>query len=227
MKKHIVSILFGFFAAVSCIAPAGATVLNTPWQSTAFNFADLDGSQSVSFNGFNTALGNLVGVSLKFVLNETLSNIVFNLGKAANIGNPLAVSATSTITATGPLGLTTVNQLTTPGFKGVASTGYAVIGTTSLRGFEVGPNTLNGDAVSLAKYIGGTNSVTINLTSAGTQSGSLARDVLTGYFGSADGVVSLQYLYDRSSYKEIPEPGAIALLALGLLVLSQWRRRKR
>ena len=64
------------------------------------------------------------------------------------------------------------------------------------------------------------NSVTINVDGEGDQSGSLPPNVMNGYSASANGMVYLQYIY------QVPEPASMALFALGLLALTQLRRRK-
>lgn len=225
MKKKIVSLLSAFAATFALLgpAPASATVLTTDWQSASFNFSSVNASANLAFDGFNSSLGSLIGVVIKFTLNEVLNDRAFNFSDSpAQVGAPNPVSATSTITASGPLGLTSVNQLTTPGYTGAVASGLTTIGSASLTNFLVGPVQLNGNPVSLANYIGGTNSVTIAMTGTGTQNGSLSPDVMTGYLGTASGIVYLQYIY------AIPEPAAIAVFALGLLLLSvaMWRRRQ-
>lgn len=226
MKKQIVSLLSAFVAVFALLgsAPASATIITSPWQSATFNFTTVNASANLTFNGFDPSLGTLLGVVIKFTLNETLTDKVYNFGDPALIGAPFAVSATSTITASGPLGLHSVNQLTTTPFSGTVQSGPAVIGTATATALDVGPSTLNGNPNTLGAYIGGTNNVTINVTGYGTQNGSLSPDVFSGYSGSANGIVYLQYIY------AIPEPAAIALFALGLLLMmgvAQWRSRQR
>ena len=75
-------------------------------------------------------------------------------------------------------------------------------------------------SATLAGYLGASNTVSIAVNGVGSQSGSLPPNVLNGYSGSANGVVYLQYIYD------IPEPASMALFAVGLLALTQLRRRK-
>ena len=136
-------------------------------------------------------------------------------------------TATSTITVTGPLGLTTINQLTTsPLYAGnvgsLADNGNTsvAVATNTVTGIASPVNTITGNPTSLASYLGATNTVTISVNGVGSQSGSLPPGVFNSYSGSSNGVVYLQYIYD------IPEPASIALFAVGLLALTQLRRRK-
>jgi len=223
MKKQIVALLSVCITTLSLLwaAPVSASVLTTPWQSQSYNFATFNQSANLSFNGFNSSLGSLIGVIIEFTLTESLKDQLYNFNDApVAVGTPVSDSATVTVSVTGPHGLSNVNVLSTSSFHGIAPVGLSTAGSASLTNFLVGPEKLSGNPISLASYIGGTDIVAINVSDFGTQSGSLAPNVLTSYSGSANGIVSLQYEY------ETPEPAAIALFALGLLILSQWRRRK-
>ena len=132
-----------------------------------------------------------------------------------------ADDAAMAITASGPLGLTSVSQLTTTPYAGNVAAGLSTIGVATLNNATVGPTQLNGNMTTLASYVGGTNSVTITVDGVGSQSGSLSPSVLAGYNGSANGVVYLQYIY------AIPEPAVVALFALGLLMLGAVTMRRR
>lgn len=224
MKKQITSLLSALAATVALLAaaPASATIVSSDWQSESFSFSSVNASTTLQFDGFSSGLGTLLGVVIKFTLNETLSNVVFNFGNTpAAVGNPVKVSATSTITASGPLGLTSVSQLTTTPYAGNVAAGLSTIGVATLNNATVGPTQLNGNMTTLASYVGGTNSVTITVDGVGSQSGSLSPSVLAGYNGSANGVVYLQYIY------AIPEPAVVALFALGLLMLGAVTMRRR
>jgi hypothetical protein len=218
------TLVFGLMAAcLSFATPASATLVNGAWQSAAFAFSDVNDDAELSFNGFDASLGSLVGVIIEFTLNESLSENIFNTGShSVLVGRPNQVSSTSTITASGPLGLSVVNQLSTPGFFGtVPGAGLTTVATVNTpANFLVGPASISGNPVALNTYIGGVNTVVIDVAGFGTQSGSLPPGAFAGYVGESNGIVYLQYVYD------IPEPGSIALFGLGLIGLAVWRHRK-
>jgi hypothetical protein len=221
--KFKTTLVFGLMAAcLSFATPASATLVNGAWQSAAFDFSDINADAELSFNGFDASLGRLVGVIIEFTLNETLSEHIYNINNhAVLVGRPNQVSSTSTITVSGPLGLSIVNQLSTAGFVGMAPVGLTTVATVNTpTDFLVGPASISGNPVLLNTYIGGANTVEIDVTGFGTQSGSLPPNAYAGYEGDSNGIVYLQYVYD------IPEPGSIALLGLGLIGLAVWRRRK-
>lgn len=227
--KKFASLFASCAAALSFVAaaPASATALTTPWQSGTFSLATLDSTANVTFAGFDTSLGSLIGVSIKYVVNEVLADTIYNFNPYdVTVGNPTPVSATSTITAAGPLGLSTITQLTTsPLFAGlVQGNGGQVFSTYTISNVvndvTSAVGTISGNSTTLANYLGNTNTVSITVSGVGSQSGSLPVNVLNGYSGSSNGIVYLQYIYD------IPEPATIALFAMGLLALTQLRRRK-
>jgi hypothetical protein len=222
--KFNASLALGLLAACLFTAPpASATVVTSAWQNATFNFASIDDNTTLNFDGFDSGLGRLIDVVLKFTLNETLINDVFNFGRApVRIGSPGAVSATSTVTVSAPLSMTLTNSFSTPGFVGMVPVGGPTqVKTATLPiDFLVGIVTRAGDPLSLAAYIGGSNSVAIDVTGFGNMSGTLPAAVFAGYEGSSYGVVSLQYQYD------VPEPASIALFSLGLIGLAAMLRRR-
>ena len=229
MKKAL-SLLGTCATAIALMLAAPASATQMTYSTTeAFALANIDGTTSVSFAGFNTALGTLLGVQLSFVVTETLTNTLTNFGNASGtFGNPKVVQATSTIVATGPLGLTTSNVLTTTGLSGVLAAGTSISSTASITGIQSGVATLLSSVTSLSKYLGTAVSEDVTVTDSGSASGSAASGagaVLGNFYsGNSYGSVTLTYIYDTTT--NVPEPATIALFALGLLALTQWRRRQ-
>jgi hypothetical protein len=218
------SLVLGLLA--SCLfttTPAAANVVSSAWQNATFNFDAIDDNTTLNFNGFDAGLGRLMKVILKFTLNETLTDDVFNFGHGpVRIGAPGAVSATSVITLSAPLGMILTNSFSTPGYVGMVPLGgpTMVESATLPLDFLVGIVSRSGTPISLAAYIGGSDSVAIDVTGFGNQIGTLPVGVFAGYDGSSNGLVSLQYEYD------IPEPASIALFSLGLIGLAAMLRRR-
>ncbi len=228
MKKHTLIALGLMTAGLAMTAPASAATLLTPWQDHAFGKNSLNQSQNILVDGFDSSLGTLTSVHLQYTISESLFNTASvdpqgsgDQEVGASLGNPL--TATATVTAAGPGGLTATNTLTTPGFSGfiVDNIGTQTVGTTSITNFLVGPTVLTS---GLGGYIGGTSSVTITVSSNGTQGGSVTDFVLTGNKGSYTGTLSIRYDYFVPD--QVPEPASLSLIGIGLAGAAVARRRK-
>jgi len=217
----------GLFSSVS----ATAGLLTTATQTQTFSFATLtDPAVNLAFSGFNSALGTLNSVHLTWSISTLLNDTTFNTtaGPVA-VGSPTPLTATATTTFTGSIIsalLTGINTLTTPGFVGNVPSGVSTVGTASSTNVP-GSTCLSNDAScgagnsNLSAYIGGLNLFNINVSSSGTQGGSVPGTVFTGNNGNASGSVSLFYDY---SIATVPVPGTLALLSLGLLGMGGLRR---
>jgi hypothetical protein len=198
--------------------------LLTPTQTKSFSFQNLDQMFSVQFDGFDDSLGKLMSVHWSFQADATLNNAVVNIGDPTMVGDPSPLSAIWDITVSSPVGLSAAAQLTTPGFTGmVPSGGPTQVGTSGVTPISGMAWIENSDPVTLAAYIGGANSVSIDFHGEGTQGGSVPNTVFSGNNGNALGTVSLYYDYEM---KSIPEPLSLGLFGLGLAGLAASRRRK-
>ena len=238
-KKLAVAALMATSLFASGLASAG--LLQTTAQTQAFNFATLNTSSLLAFNGFNSALGTLNSVHLAWNISNTLNNTVTNtggtpavVGSLMGVGSiDLTATATTTFTGTGiASSLSGTNTLTTPGFTGTIPAAFipgVVVGTASQAG-TVGSTCLSNDlscgaAAVLTAYIGGLNLFNINVSSFGSQGGSVPATIFTGNNGTAFGSVSLFYDYTGFAPPAVPAPGTMALLGLGLLGLAGMRRK--
>lgn len=210
---------------------ASATPSYTPTETASVTFGgeandySMSGSTVLTVNGFNSSLGNLVGVYLTLSLSGTLNNVASITSTpyiAQSVGSPTALTASATTYVSAPLGLNLNTSFSTPGFVGTVTTGSLnIVGTNTVTDQTVN-NSLTSD---LAAYIGGTNAISIDVLEDGTQGGSVPGNVLTGNTGTADIVLTVDYAYTNAV--TTPEPASMSLMGLGMVGLGVLRRRRK
>jgi hypothetical protein len=164
-------------------------------------------------------------MSIDETLNDTAA--VFPPGAGdQSVGTPTPLTATATTSLTGPASLLLTDTLTTPGFVGTVLDNFTVqvVGTNSVTGHTTS-TTLFAPPSDLSAYIGGTSSVSLNLSSSGTQGGSVTAAVLSGNNGNADVTVSLYYSYDAPP-SGTPEPATMTLFGSALVGVGILGRKR-
>lgn len=238
MKKNRILTVMLVVAGMLSSMPAIAGALLTTTQTQSFNFARLNDSKTLSFEGFDSTLGILRSFHFEWTLYKTLNDRVFNNGAGPiAVGDPSPLSATSTTTFTGSningALFSDINTLTTPGFVGIVPTGTSTVGTASALGLTGGfvfcndgscfPNVVT----SLNGYIGGVNFLSLAIANSGRQGGSVPDEVFTGNNGTATGTVNLFYDYDLiPTTGNVPEPAILGLVGLGMAGFAASRKKK-
>jgi hypothetical protein len=215
------TILAAIFTLASSTTMARVIVQETE----RFEYDSLNFSETFSFNSFDSTLGTLTGVEFQLYFDRALENTVLNLGSEQSVGNPVPLTATTTLSISGSGGLFTTGSdltttLTTTGFSGVIDTGSVTVGAAADRG------TIAAQATDVSFYVSNTPfSFEINLASFGTQGGSVPYGIYTGNQGWITGDAVLIYRYDED--RVVTEPMILPLLAIGLLGgLASVRRRR-
>lgn len=210
-------------------APASAAII-TQTQTQGFGFASLNGTTTVSFNGFNSSLGTLLEVVVSFSAQMSLaSTAVVNPAGSGNTlaGSPNPISAIGSLTLTSSsltFFTTLTSNLATPGF-----TGTVFDNQTNTLGTATGPLSSSSGSITnpllLSQYIGGPSLVSLTMTSTGTQGGSVPSNVFTSNTGNSEGSMTVVYRYNDGV--STPEPATMAVLGAGLLALGVARRKRR
>ncbi len=222
----VVALSAAILGSAVAAAPAVAGPFLTPEQVKTATFSQLNGTQTLLFDGFDIAGAILQSVHITFTADTVLNNVArvvpFGAGNQS-VGNPTALTASAFLSVTGSAGLSATANVSTPGFVGtvIDNNTTQVVGTVSQT--LSGSSDLFSPPTNLSAYIGGTNAVSLLLSSFGTQGGSVPDEVLTGNNGSAFFTVKLQYDYDVVG---TPEPASVAVLGLGMLALGAYRRRR-
>jgi hypothetical protein len=213
-------------------ARASATPSYTPVQTASYTFGgasnsySMTGSTSLTFNGFDSTLGNLVGVDLELSLTGTLNNTAAVISGTSNatVGSPTPLSAFATTTVLGYSSLT--SSITTPGFAGTVIFGSLnTVGTTTVTG-QTTSSTLTGTPTTLSAYIGGADALTVYVLENGNQGGSVPGNVLSGNNGTVDVSLSVDYAYTNPS-SSTPEPASMSVLGLAMVGMGVVRRRRK
>ncbi|MEI7575929.1 MAG: PEP-CTERM sorting domain-containing protein [Armatimonadota bacterium] len=220
MKKPALILLVGLgLASIS-----GAQVIT---QTQSFGFAPTNWTNSLTFNKFNPALGNLTSivVSLTGQLNGEIKFEWLETGSGASVTGNLAGQVKiqkpdlSNLVVTSPLATTsdTVSAYDgTTDFGGTSGKTYSALSATDTQ-----MNTLTGPA-DFALFSG---AGTIALPIAGSSFSGVTTSPAGNITSNAD-VLAKASATITYNYTPVPEPASMIALGLGLTGLAARRKRK-
>lgn len=222
-------------AGILAASSASAAILFTPTQTLGFNLVlGTTDSQELLFDGFDDSLGELRSIHLSFSADGSITSEAVNINAGnpdvdAEYGNPTPVSASYVLTVedsglTGSPIVSASDNLLTPGAAGFINFNDGTVTLGSDSGTLSDSTVLNDPPTDLSEFIGGAAAITMNISGQAIVTGSVANPVFISNTASASGDVSLYYDYFVPN--QVPAPGILALLGLGLAGMSFGRRRK-
>lgn len=171
---------------------------------------------------FDASFGTLTGLSLSLTENSVISIQVANLNATTEPFSNAA--ATVPLTVTGPASLSVTATNSAGPFSGtIAGSAFLTLpGTPS-----TGTSSVVLPSSAFAPYIGSSSTLnTFTATAgAGTYSGTARTNILFGGAADVGGVATITYTFVAAG--TAPEPGALALMGVGLAVGGVIARRRR